>query len=153
MSPRTTARTLLAAAMLPLGCAGPDPSAAQMMRPCVHTYRSGIVVVAAAQSAGGAAAALPTVTLGDFKVNGQPLNPSDLQQLNNATPAGPGLACTVPCSFGVEEGKWQFTAGAAGHAAKAVSVDARYAEFVGGCPSYNDKGTEVRLVLEPAAAR
>jgi hypothetical protein len=153
MSPRTTVRTLIAVAMLPLGWAGSDPSAAQMMRPCVHTYNSGIVVVAAARSAGGAAAALPTVALGGFKVNGQPVNPSDLQQLHNATPSGEGLACTLPCSFGVEEGKWQFTAGAAGHAAKVVSVDARYAEFVGGCPSYNDKGTEVRLVLEPAAAR
>jgi hypothetical protein len=153
LSLRTLLRVLIIAALVQLGCAGPGESAAQLMRPCVHTYRSGIVVVAAARSSDAQAGALPTLTLSDFKVEDRPLAVADLQQLHHAVATPQGLVCTVPCSFGSEEGRWQFTAAAPGHAPRSVSVVARYAVFVGGCPSYNDQGAEVRVTLAPVAAR
>jgi hypothetical protein len=86
-------------------------------------------------------------------VNDKFIVPEDLQGLVNAVPGPQGLECLVPCSFGTEEGKWQFTASAPGHTSQAVNVGASYALLGRGCPSYNDKGTEVRLNLEPVGGR
>jgi hypothetical protein len=154
MQPRLLAHSFAIAALVSAGSVGPGPAAAQtqMMRPCVHSYRSGVVAVVAAQSA-GTARAVPAVTLSGIKVDGQPADVATMSGLQNAVVAGSGVVCTLPCSLGTQEGRWEFTATAAGHVPRAASVDARYAVFQGGCPSYNDKGTEVRLTLEPVPTR
>lgn len=154
MQRRLLAHTLAAAALVSTGNAGTGPAAAQaqMMRPCVHSYRSGVVAVVAAQSV-DTARAVPTVTLSGIKVDGQAADAATMSGLHNAVVSGTGILCTLPCSLGTQQGKWEFTATAAGHAPRAASVDARYAVFQGGCPSYNDKGTEVRLALEPVPTR
>ena len=152
------ANTLVLATACLVGCAGMrnSPVGQRLFGACAHTYRSGVVAITAAQSTGGVyglARPLPQVILGQIRVNDKVVDPGELQGLANAVPGPQGLECTVPCSFGTEEGKWQFTASAPGHAGRAVNVGASYAVLGRGCPSYNDKGTEVRLSLEPSAAR
>ena len=140
------------------GCAGmrDTPMGQRLFGACPHTYRSGVVAITAAQSTGGVyglARPLAQVVLSQIRVNDKPADPDGLPGLVNAVPGPQGLECLVPCSFGTEEGKWQFTASAPGHTSRAVNVGASYAVTGRGCPSYNDKGTEVRLSLEPSAAR
>jgi len=152
------ARALVWATLWLAGCAGMRDSSfgQRMFGACAHAYRSGIVAITAAQSTGGGAGVsrpLPLVILGQIRVNDKAVDPGDLPGLVNAVPGPQGLECTVPCSFGTEEGKWQFTASAPGHAGRPVNVGAHYAVFGRGCPSYNDKGMEVRLSLEPAWGR
>ena len=152
------ARALVLATACLAGCAGMrnSPMGQRLFGACAHTYRSGIVAITAVQSTGGADGQprpLSQVLLGQIRVNDKVVDPGELQGVVNAVPGPQGLECTVPCSFGAEEGKWQFTASAPGHAGRAVNVGASYALFGRGCPSYNDKGTEVRLSLEPSAAR
>lgn len=152
------AGTLVLATACLAGCAGMrnTPIGQRLFGACAHTYRSGIVVITAVQSTGGAyglARPLPQVLLGPIRVNDKVVDPGELPGLVNAVPGPQGLECTVPCSFGTEEGRWQFTANAPGHTGRPVNVGASYAVLGRGCPSYNDKGTEVRLSLEPATAR
>jgi hypothetical protein len=152
------ARVLVLSAACLAGCADMrnSPMGQHLFGTCAHTYRSGIVAITAAQSTGGVygvARPLPQVVLGQIRVNDKFVDPGALQGLVNAVPGPQGLECLVPCSFGTEEGKWQFTASAPGHTGRAVNVGASYAVSGRGCPSYSDKGTDVRLSLEPAAAR
>lgn len=136
------------------GCAGAgDALSRHFFGHCEHVYRSGVVAVSAVQSSGGTtgvARPLTQVMLGQIRLDGRPLDPGDVPGLVNASPTAVGLLCSVPCSFGTQAGKWEFSAYAAGHAGKPVSVGAGYAVQGRGCPSYSDQGTPVRLVLEPA---
>jgi hypothetical protein len=152
------ARALVLATVCLAGCAGMrnTPMGQRLFGACLHTYRSGVVAITAAQSTGGAtgvARPIPQVIVGPIRVNDKFIVPEDLPGLVNAVPGPQGLECLVPCSFGTEEGKWQFTASAPGHTSRAVNVGASYAVSGRGCPSYNDKGTEVRLNLEPVGGR
>lgn len=158
MRPGTMAKALLLATACLAGCAGMrnSPMGQRWFGACAHTYRSGIVAITAAQSTGGVYGLprpLPQVVVSQIRVNDKSVDPGELQGLVNAVPGPQGLECLVPCSFGTEEGKWQFTASAPGHASRAVNVGASFAVAGRGCPSYNDKGTEVRLSLEPTVAR
>ena len=91
------------------------------------------------------------VTIDSPPVNS--LSQKVVQGLVNAVPGPQGLECQVPCSFGTKDGKWQFTASAPGHAGRAVNVGAHYAVVGRGCPSYSDKGVDIRLNLDPAGLR
>jgi len=149
---------VLAAASALAGCTSwrETPLGQRMFGTCPHAYRSGIVAITAAQSSGGVSGVsrpIPQVILGQIRVNDQPVDPSSLQGLINAVPGPQGLECLVPCSFGTQDGKWQFTASAPGHAGRAVNVGAHYAVVGRGCPSYSDKGVDVRLNLEPTGLR
>lgn len=140
------------------GCAGvrDTPMGQRLFGSCPRTYRSGVVAITAAQSTGGAyglARPLPQLVLSQIRLNDKPVDLDGLPGLVNAAPGPQGLECLVPCSFGTEEGKWQFVASAPGQASRPVNVGASYAVAGRGCPSYFDKGTEVRLSLEPSAAR
>lgn len=152
-----TAALVLSAGWL-AGCASlrDTPLGERMFGTCPHTYRSGIVAITAAQSTGGVSGVprpIPQVILGQIRVNDQPVDPGNLQGLVNAVPGPQGLECLVPCSFGTQDGKWQFTASAPGQVGRLVNVGAHYAVVGHGCPSYSDKGVDVRVNLEPAGLR
>ena len=152
------ARVLVLSTVCLAGCAGMrnSPMGQRMFGACLHTYRAGVVAITAVQSTGGVSGQprpIPQVIVGQIRVNDKSAEPGELQGLVNAVPGPQGLECTVPCSFGTEEGKWQFTVSAPGHGGRAVNVGASYAVLGRGCPSYNDKGTEVRLNLEPVGSR
>lgn len=149
-----TAAALALAASGLAGCASlrDTPLGQRMFGSCPHTYRSGVVAITAAQST-GMSRPIPQVILGQIRVNDQPVDPGDVQGLVNAVPGPQGLECQVPCSFGTKDGKWQFTASAPGHAGRAVNVGAHYAVVGRGCPSYSDKGVDIRLNLDPAGLR
>ena len=73
-------------------------------------------------------------------------------QLTNLEIKDNKLICSVPCGFGTTEGLWQLYVSAAGFVEQHVSVQAGYAIFQGGCPSYNDKGTRLSITMQPTAA-
>jgi hypothetical protein len=120
------------------GCAGP----------CRHSFRDSVVhVVGVIDSLSGApidSVFITRVTVDSALV--------DLQTLT----WGPGrgfafdgdtIRCAVPVWLGTRQGLWELQLLARGYATQTVTFEARYRVFHGGCPSYNDDGTNVVLRL------
>ncbi len=122
--------------------------------PCVHlTYEPVFTVVAVTDGVTGAA--IGTVRLSGIEVPASSGLPSYLfedetyvKQGTNITVTGDTIG-TVPFGFGVDEGTYRMTISAPGYQAKPIAFDASFAGGEGGCPSYVDDGTEVRVELMP----
>lgn len=56
--------------------------------------------------------------------------------------------CSLPCGFGNDEGEWHIEISAEGYQSKTETLEASYAVFEGGCPSYDDEGSHFQLELE-----
>ena len=113
---------------------------------CDHEYRDPVLALALRSGGPG------TISLSGFSIDGRAV--SALDQL--AVPPAfhvrvvdDALICEVPCGFGVEEGRYTFTAGASGFAPTPVDVEARYDDFDSGCPSSNSGSTQIAVLLRP----
>jgi hypothetical protein len=115
--------------------------------PCVHEYREPVLNIVSAASSNGTP--IGHLTLTNVQVNGHAPGPGAFQDAVNAVLTNGKIECDVPCGFGTEEGLWQFTAEAEGYQPEEIAVETEYAVFVGGCPSYNDAGTELAIELDP----
>jgi hypothetical protein len=126
---------------LTLGCQGFGAG------PCEHTYRDPVLAVTAATDANSGARIAP-LCITAVRVGGQ-AQPVGylLATAFGARAQGDTLVCDVPCGFGTSEGRYAFTASAVGYEPRAAAVDARFARFEGGCPSFNEGSTRTSVAL------
>lgn len=115
--------------------------------PCIHTYRDPVLAITAATDAAAGASIAPLFITG-VTVGGQAQPVGYLLATAFGTRAqGDTIVCGVPCGFGTSEGRYGFTASATGYAPRPITVDARFARFEGGCPSFNEGSTETSVSL------
>jgi hypothetical protein len=95
-------------------------------------------------------AVIGQVDLSSFVVNGVARSTESIIQprASNVVLAGEVLRCTLPCSFGIESGHWEFFATASGYIPTAQAVEASYSSFQGGCPSFEGDGTHTPITLD-----
>lgn len=106
---------------------------------------------------GQSGAAVPQVTLSDIVILGGRQTAADMQffakhQLSrNISADGDRLICTVECTFGGEQGPWEFTISAPGFRDKRVSYDMQYSgREYDRCTMYFVGSFPVDITLEPA---
>lgn len=93
---------------------------------------------------------LEQVTLTNFRMNGTPVAPVVVMTPSTGvTLAGSSLRCTPPCGFGGADATFALTVEAGGYTPTPVTVEARYADFTGGCPAYLSGGTKISVALAP----
>ena len=115
---------------------------------CSHTYREPVLIVAGVQDVRTgrpiAAVAIDSVTL-----NAQSTGVGVAAPAFGVVVDGTGVQCHVTCGFGTSPGQYVMRVSANGYAPKQIAVAATYAQFHGGCPSWNDGGTRVHGSLTP----
>ena len=115
--------------------------------PCIHTYRDPVLAVTAATD-GATGARIAPLFITSLTLGGQAQVVSYVMTTAFGTRAqGDTIVCDVPCGFGTSEGHYRFTASATGYAPRLITVDARFARFDGGCPSFNAGSTETAVSL------
>ena len=140
-----TQTALLAAALLALqACGGGSRSTAG---PCVHLYMEPIVLIDRV-TVEGETGTISRVVITDLQRDGQPVTLQALKVITGVEETAQGLVCKLPCGLGTDDGTYTFQLTASGFAPRAVTVNARYAVFQGGCPSSNDGGTHVSAVMK-----
>lgn len=123
--------------------------------PCVEEFGEPIVLITHVVEA-GSGDAIAVVKISDIEVgvgtleHRQITNPLLGEHMNLTEGEDGAVLCEVPCGFGSQTGTYTFAVEAEGYEATEVSVDATYAEWYGGCPSFNDGGTETEVELTPA---
>jgi hypothetical protein len=115
--------------------------------PCIHTYRDPVLVITAATDSATGRPIAP-LFLTRLTVDGQAQVVGHvLTTAFRARSQGDTIVCDVPCGFGTNEGRYGFIASATAYASRPVTVDARFASFDGGCPSFNAGSTEMSVLL------
>ena len=117
---------------------------------CLHTFEDPVLTLVRVE---GSSVLLSSVTISDVVIALQTVG--NLGSLT-VTPAqgislvNGALRCDVPCGFGVQEGRYEFTVKAPGYVDQRVTTLASYRRFEGGCPSRNSGSTEITLTLVPS---
>ena len=116
--------------------------------PCVHTYKEPILNITSLRD---------TVNynhprfiiLRELKINGSKQFGANPLLESYAIVADDSIFyCNIPFGFGVKEGKYEFIIEAEGFQPKQITIEnVSYSVFEGGCPSYNDGGKRVELVI------
>lgn len=140
--------------LLVTACAPSDTDDNSAAGPCVHGYLEPVLSIETV-TVDPSGANVVRVALSSFKVNGEPRDPEEWggpsstwsNPTFNITVTDGVLYCDLPCGFGLNEGVYEFVADAPNHETKSISVNAGYASFEGGCPSYSDNGTNVNFQL------
>jgi hypothetical protein len=116
--------------------------------PCVHTYNEPILNITSLRDTVNYNHPR-FVILRELKINGSkeygayPLTKSYGIVENDSI-----FYCNIPFGFGVEEGKYEFIIEAEGFPPKQITIEnVHYSVFEGGCPSYNDGGKRVELII------
>ena len=115
--------------------------------PCVHTNREPVLTIQRVNDPSGQV--LPVVVLDSLTLNSRSVelrfgiitSPPAFR----VTSDGSALTCSTPCGFGSEPGRYEFWV--RGQPAERVTINASYATFHGGCPSWNDDGTTATVSL------
>jgi len=115
--------------------------------PCVHEYREAIFHIASVQDS-VTSTAIKFAVIKNLKING-------ITQTNFFGAINYGIVysdsifyCNFPCGFSIEPGTYEFTISADGYKAKHVKFEnVDYSIYEGGCPSYNDGGKRVTILL------
>lgn len=117
---------------------------------CEHTYRDPLLVLQTVTDA-RTGALLTRVSVRDVTVDGQPVRAEDLLRgpTRNTLLESGGLVCAADCGFGTTPGRYRLTVAAQGYQPLVVERDADYARFRGGCPSYNEGSSVMRVQLTP----
>lgn len=114
---------------------------------CSHTFRDPVLAILAARDSATTAPISPvgltSFTLGGYPTEGVIFLPNSV----NVRLVGDTMVCTIPCGFSNIEGHYTFRAGAPGYVPRTVSVNARYANFDGGCPSSSGGSTNASIAL------
>jgi len=118
---------------------------------CDHAFEDPVLTIVRVE---GSSVLLNSVTIADVAIALQPVG--NLGSLTTPPALGISLVngelrCDVPCGFGVQEGRYEFTVKAPGYLDHRVTAMARYSRFEGGCPSRNSGSTEITLTLTPTA--
>jgi hypothetical protein len=145
----TTRTTLLTIVILILvGCAniGLSEEKDLVVGPCYHSIDELIYIKEARGTKTGAV--IVEVILSAFSINGEERSVRDITALHrkNVSIDGDSLICVLPCGFGAEEGRWEFTAEADGYSPTPQQYKASYT-LHGGCPS-EDMGIDISINLD-----
>lgn len=139
---------ILAAIVIFVGCTSeilpPDNG------PCVHEYRDPVLKIEHVTSV-MRNESIDQIILNSISIdnNSLPLTYYSGSPLKNISFQNTSMVCTVPCGFGIDSGTYEFKVSAEGYLDSTVTVTAHYDIFEGGCPSYNDNGTEISIGLRP----
>lgn len=118
---------------------------------CVHGFEDPVLTLVRVE---GSSVLVNSVTISDVVIALQPVG--NLASLTTPPALGVSLVndmlrCDVPCGFGIQEGRYEFTVKAPGYIDQRVTTMASYSRFEGGCPSRNSGSTEITLSLTPTA--
>lgn len=118
---------------------------------CDHTFEDPVLTIVWVE---GSSMLLNSATISDVVIALQPVG--NLGSLTAPPALGVSLVngelrCDVPCGFGIQEGRYEFTVKAPGYVNQRVTTMASYSQFEGGCPSRNSGSTEITLSLTPTA--
>jgi hypothetical protein len=118
--------------------------------PCVHTYEDALFHIESVVDA-DSLTPIDTIVISEAMRDtiSHPPSRLTLEYSDGIEVRGDTIVCEVPCSFGTYEGSWTFRVSAAGYPSQWLSVNAQYAVFHGGCPSYNDSGMTINWKLDP----
>lgn len=116
--------------------------------PCVHSYKEPILNVTAIKDSLNKQVGF--VKLYNLKINGSKVNGKSVISPSYSIVVDDTLYyCNVPFGFGTKEGTYTFTMEAEGYSPKKIIINnVKYATLKGGCPSYNDDGTDIALNIE-----
>jgi len=150
-------RSILLILCLPLvgiGCSENSPGDSGFAGPCVIIFEDEVLHIDEA-SGSATSAIIGQLELSSFVVNGQVRTSEEVvaQRQSNVVLDGELLRCTLPCSFGTEPGRWEFTALAPGYLPTGQSATVEYGTSggpVGGCPAFLNDGTHISAVLDEA---
>ena len=120
---------------------------------CDHTFRDPLFILQTVTDA-RTGAPLARVTVRDVTIAGQSVRAEDLLwgPTRNVKLESGELVCAGDCGFGTAAGRYRLTVAAPGYQPLVVELDADYARFRGGCPSYNEGSSVLRVQLTPIAA-
>ena len=137
--------SLLGVFLAAAGCQDTRDTTGLGVGPCLHEYRSPIIEMTSAVASGNQP--VDPLVIRAVTIDGLTVNPVLLLTgpTHGVAQRDGALLCTVPCGFGTQAGRYRLTIEAAGQPTRVVDVQAAYRVFKGGCPSYNDGGTEVRV--------
>lgn len=118
---------------------------------CDHTFEDPVLTIVRVE---GSSMLLNSVTISDVVLGLQPVG--NLGSLTTPPALGVSLVngelrCDVPCGFGIQEGRYEFTVKASGFLDHRVTAMASYSQVEGGCPSRNSGSTDLTLTLTPTA--
>jgi len=116
--------------------------------PCVHTYKEPILNVTSLRDT--ANYNHPRfIILRELKINGsKEYGAYPLMESYGIVGNDSIYYCNIPFGFGVEEGKYEFIIEGEGFQPKQITIEnVSYSVFDGGCPSYNDGGKRVELII------
>lgn len=141
----------IVAALAQAACSG-DDDAPPLAGPCVHMYQDEVLHIEAA-SGRDTGAVIPTLELRDFHLDAAAMSLDNVMasRTRQLQRDGEVLRCTLPCSWGIFEGEWSFSARAPGYEWTDQAAEAAYAVNVGGCPSYSDQGHRIAIELAESA--
>jgi hypothetical protein len=127
------------------GCDG------QTLDPCLDTPSNRVLeIVAVRDLATGASAS--NLSLSNIRLEGTPLDTTILRTnvLRNVERTNDGIACTLPCRFGVEPGMYAFDVRAPGFYPGHSEVIAEYRNAPTGCPASDGDPTQHAVDLVEA---
>lgn len=116
--------------------------------PCEHTYKEPILHITSIRDTDNNKH-LSFVKLRYLKVNGHSISGYySLGKSYSVVSNDSIFYCNVPFGFVIENGNYEFVIDADGYPSKKIAIDSvNYAILDGGCPSYNDGGKRVDLII------
>jgi len=119
--------------------------------PCVHNYEDPILAIKTIEDA-ESGEQIPRITINEVFIDSVRKDASSLvrESSQNVTIQDSSILCNVPCGFGTEAGRYQFTVHASGYEDTTMTQkNVRYENFDGGCPSSNSGSTTMSFTIEP----
>jgi hypothetical protein len=119
-----------------------------LVGPCVHEYKEPILNVTAVYDSINNTS-VSFVTIKQLKINGHLQNTALILSNSYSVVANDSVYyCNVPFGFGTEEGTYEFIIEANGQFQKNIKIEnVSYSIFKGGCPSYNDGGKRIKIII------
>ncbi len=115
--------------------------------PCEHVYIEPVLHI---ESAGDSVTGqeIDNIKISNVFLDSEPAHFIILKsQMQNIEVVDSVLHCTIPCAFGIEPGDYEFTVSSEGYEDVALKVFAIYSEGGGGCPSYSNGGTRIKILM------
>ena len=119
--------------------------------PCVHNYEDPILTIKSIEDA-ESGEQIPRITINEVFIDSVRKDVSSLvrESSQNVTLQDSSILCDVPCGFGTETGRYEFTVHASGYEDTTMTKEnIRYENFDGGCPSSNSGSTIISFTMEP----
>jgi hypothetical protein len=119
-----------------------------LVGPCIHEYKEAIFHIEVVRDS-ASNTPITFAKLEGLKINGRNHTGSFFGEMNyGIVYTDSTYYCNFPCGFGNESGLYEFKILADGYKNKVVRYEnVDYSIYKGGCPSYNDGGKRVSIVM------